>query len=189
MGAKENQPSESMYKSLHADIHTMFNSMYGEMVNKNWLADTFGDVPGSALKEFKYRRLPYNLGYVRNADLKRKIVKELYVDSNDTYAKKVVEKYTDLDIENVLVIDDSNTTKAGETIKDLITDARSQAKKQLDKLKDDKKITTEQYKEKREDAYPDWQTQMDMQYWDSVNGTTTWKDAIAKVKSDNPKPS
>ena len=149
MGAKENQPSESMYKSLHADIHTMFNSMYGEMVNKNWLADTFGDVPGSALKEFKYRRLPYNLGYVRNADLKRKIVKELYVDSNDTYAKKVVEKYTDLDIENVLVIDDSNTTKAGETIKDLITDARSQAKKQLDKLKDDKKITTEQYEENK----------------------------------------
>ena len=47
----------------------------------------------------------------------------------------------------------------------------------------------EEYKEKREEAYPDWKTQMDMQYWDSVNGTTTWKDAIAKVKSDNPKPS
>jgi hypothetical protein len=30
--------------------------------------------------------------------------------------------------------------------------------------------------------------QLDMQYWDSVNGTTTWKDAVAKVKSDNPKP-
>ena len=45
------------------------------------------------------------------------------------------------------------------------------------------------YKEKREEAYPNWQTQMDMQYWDSVNGTTTWKDAIAKVKSDYPKPS
>jgi hypothetical protein len=29
--------------------------------------------------------------------------------------------------------------------------------------------------------------QLDMQYWDSVNGTTTWKDAVAKVKSDNPK--
>jgi hypothetical protein len=26
-----------------------------------------------------------------------------------------------------------------------------------------------------------------MQYWDNVNGTTTWKDAIAKVKADNPK--
>jgi len=26
-----------------------------------------------------------------------------------------------------------------------------------------------------------------MQYWDSVNDTTTWADAIAKVKADNPK--
>jgi len=42
---------------------------------------------------------------------------------------------------------------------------------------------------KRASAYPSLQEQMDMQYWDSVNGTTTWKDAIAKVKSDNPKPS
>ena len=41
----------------------------------------------------------------------------------------------------------------------------------------------------RENSYPSWQEQMDMQYWDSVNGTTTWKDAIAKVKSDNPKSS
>ena len=46
-----------------------------------------------------------------------------------------------------------------------------------------------EYKQKRREAYPDWKTQMDMQYWDSVNGTTTWKDAIAKVKSDYPKPS
>lgn len=38
-------------------------------------------------------------------------------------------------------------------------------------------------------AYPSIQDQMDMQYWDAVNGTTTWKDAIAKVKADNPKPS
>ena len=49
--------------------------------------------------------------------------------------------------------------------------------------------TAEEYKQKREDSYPDWKSQMDMQYWDSINGTTTWKDAIAKVKSDNPKPS
>ena len=42
---------------------------------------------------------------------------------------------------------------------------------------------------KRATAYPSLQEQMDMQYWDAVNGTTTWKDAIAKVKSDNPKPS
>ena len=46
-----------------------------------------------------------------------------------------------------------------------------------------------EYKENRVNTYPSWQEQMDMQYWDAVNGTTTWKDAIAKVKSDNPKPS
>ena len=44
-----------------------------------------------------------------------------------------------------------------------------------------------QYQRDREIAYPTWQEQNDMQYWDKVNGTTTWEDAIAKVKSDNPK--
>ena len=29
--------------------------------------------------------------------------------------------------------------------------------------------------------------QLDMQYWDAVNGTTLWQDHIAKVKSDIPK--
>ena len=46
-----------------------------------------------------------------------------------------------------------------------------------------------QYQRNRADAYPSIQDQLDMQYWDSVNGTTTWKDAIAKVKTDNPKES
>ena len=36
--------------------------------------------------------------------------------------------------------------------------------------------------------YPSIQDQLDMQYWDKKNGTTTWVDAVAKVKSDNPKP-
>ena len=42
--------------------------------------------------------------------------------------------------------------------------------------------------ENRQNAYASIQDQLDMQYWDSVNGTTTWKDHIAKVKADNPKP-
>jgi len=45
------------------------------------------------------------------------------------------------------------------------------------------------YKEARKSAYGSIEDQLDMQYWDSVNGTTTWKDHIAQVKSDNPKPS
>jgi len=40
----------------------------------------------------------------------------------------------------------------------------------------------------RQAAYASIADQLDMQYWDNVNGTTTWKDHIAKVKSDNPKP-
>ena len=36
-------------------------------------------------------------------------------------------------------------------------------------------------------SYPRIQDQLDMQYKDLLNSTTTWKDAIAKVKSDNPK--
>mgnify|MGYP003116566571 FL=1 len=68
--------------------------------------------------------------------------------------------------------------------------------------KDGKSITLEQskidaarvelskldYRFKRADEYPSIQEQLDMQYWDKKNGTTTWVDAIAKVKSDNPKP-
>jgi type II secretory pathway component PulK len=45
-----------------------------------------------------------------------------------------------------------------------------------------------QYARDRASAYPSIQEQLDMQYWDSVNGTTTWKDAIAAVKTENPKP-
>ena len=44
-----------------------------------------------------------------------------------------------------------------------------------------------QYQRDRATAYPTIQEQLDMQYWDNVNGTTNWEDAIAKVKADNPK--
>ena len=44
-----------------------------------------------------------------------------------------------------------------------------------------------QYQRDRATVYPTIQDQLDMQYWDNVNGTTTWEDAIAKIKADNPK--
>ena len=40
----------------------------------------------------------------------------------------------------------------------------------------------------RKSAYGDLGSQLDMQYWDNVNSTTTWKDHVAKVKADNPIP-
>ena len=44
------------------------------------------------------------------------------------------------------------------------------------------------YIQARQEAYGSITDQLDMQYWDAVNGTTTWKDHVAQVKSDNPKP-
>ena len=60
----------------------------------------------------------------------------------------------------------------------------SQVKTALDTLQAE--YDANQYQRDRQ--YPSWQEQMDMQYHDELNGTTTWKDAVAKVKADNPKP-
>ena len=44
------------------------------------------------------------------------------------------------------------------------------------------------YIQARQEAYGSIAEQLDMMYWDNVNGTSTWQDHIAQVKSDNPKP-
>ena len=44
------------------------------------------------------------------------------------------------------------------------------------------------YIQARQEAYGSIAEQLDMMYWDGVNGTSTWQDHIAQVKSDNPKP-
>jgi hypothetical protein len=44
------------------------------------------------------------------------------------------------------------------------------------------------YAQYRIDAYPSIGDQLDMQYHDSVDGTTTWADAIAAVKTKYAKP-
>jgi hypothetical protein len=43
------------------------------------------------------------------------------------------------------------------------------------------------FNEKRANAYASIEEQLDMQYWDLVNGTTTWKDHITNVKNTYPK--
>jgi hypothetical protein len=49
-------------------------------------------------------------------------------------------------------------------------------------------VDPDAYKYSRAKAYPTIQEQLDMQYWDGVNGTTIWADTVASVKSENPKP-
>ena len=43
------------------------------------------------------------------------------------------------------------------------------------------------YIRKRQEAYPGIWDQLDMIYWDQVNGTTKFKETITKVKTDIPK--
>jgi len=45
-----------------------------------------------------------------------------------------------------------------------------------------------EYQRNRASEYPSLQEQLDMQYWDAINGTTTWQDAIQAVKNKYPKP-
>jgi hypothetical protein len=45
-----------------------------------------------------------------------------------------------------------------------------------------------QYQRDRAESYASIADQLDMQYWDSVNGTTIWADHIAAVKAAHPKP-
>jgi hypothetical protein len=44
------------------------------------------------------------------------------------------------------------------------------------------------YARSRAAEYPSLQEQLDMQYWDAINGTTNWADAIAAIKTKYPKP-
>jgi hypothetical protein len=48
--------------------------------------------------------------------------------------------------------------------------------------------TSAKYAQYRRDAYPSIGDQLDMQYHDLVDSTTTWADTIAAVKSKYPKP-
>ena len=43
------------------------------------------------------------------------------------------------------------------------------------------------YIEKRVSEYPDIAEQLDMIYWDNINGTTVWQDTITSIKLKYPK--
>jgi len=43
------------------------------------------------------------------------------------------------------------------------------------------------YARARAEAYPSWQTQMDMMFHDQTEGSRTWLDAVEAVKEEYPK--
>lgn len=46
----------------------------------------------------------------------------------------------------------------------------------------------ERYKRRRLREYPSIRKQLDMMYWDAIDGTTTWVDEIMRIKEKYPKP-
>tara|TARA_R100000995_G_C3472922_1_gene119275 strand:+ start:435 stop:731 length:297 start_codon:yes stop_codon:yes gene_type:complete len=94
--------------------------------------------------------------------LKDKAIRNTHADAVTIFGDKVFDKNgKEISI---------NTTKVNEELAKLQTE-----------------YDNNQYQRDREIVYPSIQDQLDMQYWDKINSTTTWQDAIAKVKSDNPK--
>jgi hypothetical protein len=88
----------------------------------------------------------------------------------------------------------SNWSGAGYTVKDtydsLIWHSEDQDKPTEKEFNDAVTAYKTEYdalQYQRDRQYPSIGDQLDMQYHDELNGTTTWKDAVAKVKSDNPK--
>ena len=63
------------------------------------------------------------------------------------------------------------------------------ARVELDKLNYQKQRTGTDDAFTTDTIYLPVEEQLDMQYWDAVNGTTTWKDHVAAVKAKYPKPS
>ena len=57
-----------------------------------------------------------------------------------------------------------------------------------DKANSDFDLQENGYITARQQAYKSIPEQLDMIYWDGVNGTTLWDEHIAEVKEDNPKP-
>ena len=99
-----------------------------------------------------------------------------------------IKKYVNAEVDftkDVLLQDDGQ----GSYIKEWNLDIAKPTQAQLDALETEAQAeeNLQSILNARATAYPSIQEQLDMQYWDKVNGTTNWQDAIAKVKSDNPK--
>ena len=100
-----------------------------------------------------------------------------------------IKKYVNAEVDftkDVLLQDDGQ----GSYIKEWNLDIAKPTQAQLDALETEAQAeeNLQSILNARATAYPSIQEQLDMQYWDKVNGTTNWEDAIAKVKLDNPKP-
>ena len=85
---------------------------------------------------------------------------------------------------NVVSIDD--TAGAMDANGNLVTIDQAAYEAEVLRLREE--YNSQEYARNRAAEYAAIVDQLDMQYHDSVNGTTTWKDHIASVKTKYPKP-
>ena len=103
------------------------------------------------------------------------MIKMLEVEMKDKATRNLYPSVATIHIENWTCVDtDNNEIEIDES---LVTKETTRLQAEYDAT---------QYQRDRQ--YPSIGDQLDMQYHDQIDGTTTWKDAIAKVKADNPKP-
>jgi hypothetical protein len=103
-----------------------------------------------------------------------------------------IKKYVNAEVDflnDVILQDDMVDGVSNPYIKEWNLDIAKPTQAQLDALETEAQAeeNLQTILNARANSYPSIQEQLDMQYWDKVNGTTNWEDAIAKVKLDNPK--
>lgn len=99
---------------------------------------------------------------------------------------------TAIDLEgNEVQVEDDVVTRMRNGVRYVLSQAELDAREAEQKAHEDAQadyVANHKYKDDRKAAYPSLAEQMDMQYWDRVNETTEWEDAIAAVKAAYPKP-
>jgi len=106
-------------------------------------------------------------------DLLKHVLAQMY--SGQWYGfKKDYTGENRMSYENIIVYDNSITKPSEEEINTKIQEFKN-------------KYELKQYQRDRAKNYPSIQEQLDMQYWDKINGTNKWQQAINAVKQKYPK--
>ena len=88
---------------------------------------------------------------------------------------------------SIRAIHNSVVTINGDTQKTIVARDKDNKEVTIDWKKVNAWKDPNEYQYKRADEYPTLQDQLDMQYHDLINDTTTWKDTIKAVKDKYPK--
>jgi len=104
---------------------------------------------------------------------------------NGTYHRYVLQPDMDISNQPQQVKDICNVEWNDEIKNKWIAKKQKDLENRIEKLKN--KYELKQYQIDRAKDYPSIQEQLDMQYWDKINGTNKWQQAINAVKQKYPK--